>query len=76
MPGLGPCKRREFIRKLRALGYAGPFPGGNHASMSRTASATVPGAETVTVPNTDLDVKLLARVLKESGISHDDFMNA
>jgi predicted RNA binding protein YcfA (HicA-like mRNA interferase family) len=76
MPALSPCKRREFIRKLKALGYDGPYAGGRHASMSRTARATVPGAQTITVPNTDLDVWLLAHVLKQAGISRDDFLNA
>jgi predicted RNA binding protein YcfA (HicA-like mRNA interferase family) len=76
MPGLGPCKRREFIRKLKSLGYDGPFAGGKHAFMSRTAAATVPGAQTVTLPNTDLDIPLLSRVLKQSGISHNDFLSA
>jgi len=76
MPGLSPCRRREFVRKLKTLGYAGPFVGGKHAYMSRTAAAAVPGAQTITLPNTDLDVALLSRVLRQSGISHADFMNA
>jgi hypothetical protein len=25
-----PCKRREFIRRLRALGFDGPFSGTRH----------------------------------------------
>ena len=25
-----PCKRAEFIRKLRRLGFDGPFSGGRH----------------------------------------------
>ena len=25
-----PCKRRIFIKKLRALGFDGPYAGGNH----------------------------------------------
>ncbi len=28
-----PCKRDEFIRKLRQLGFTGPEPGGKHAHM-------------------------------------------
>jgi hypothetical protein len=25
-----PCKRRDVLKKLKKLGYAGPFPGGDH----------------------------------------------
>jgi len=28
-----PCKRREFIRKLRLLGFDGPFSGTRHQFM-------------------------------------------
>jgi predicted RNA binding protein YcfA (HicA-like mRNA interferase family) len=76
MPGLIPCTRREFIRKLKALGYAGPYAGGNHSYMERSAAVVVSGAKTTTVPNTDLDVGLLARVLRIGQIQRDDFINA
>ena len=78
MPGLTPCKRREFIRKLRALHYAGPYSGGNHSYMERTPQVTITGAaETIRVPNTDIDdVGLLTRILRNAGISHDAFIRA
>jgi predicted RNA binding protein YcfA (HicA-like mRNA interferase family) len=76
MPGLNPCTRREFIRKLRALGYAGPYGGGRHPYMERTARAIVSGAPIVIIPNTDLDVGLLTRVLRQARIDRDDFINA
>lgn len=76
MPGLNPCSRREFIRKLNRLKYDGPYGGGNHCYMARTQAATVKGAKTITVPNTDLDVGLLARVLRNAGIDQDDFLKA
>lgn len=28
-----PCKRRDFIRRLRILGFDGPFPGTRHQFM-------------------------------------------
>jgi len=28
-----PCKRREFIRKLRQLGFEGPYSGTRHQFM-------------------------------------------
>jgi hypothetical protein len=33
MPRLGPIKREDFIRKLRPLGFDGPFPAKCHAIM-------------------------------------------
>lgn len=29
----GPCKRRDFIRRLRKLGFDGPFSGARHQFM-------------------------------------------
>jgi predicted RNA binding protein YcfA (HicA-like mRNA interferase family) len=77
MPALTPRKRREFIRKMRALGYDGPFAGGNHEYMVKSQRATKPGAKTVTVPNTDIDdVGLLARILRIAKIDRIDFLDA
>jgi hypothetical protein len=28
-----PCKRRDFIRRLRAIGFDGPFSGARHQFM-------------------------------------------
>ncbi len=28
-----PCKRRDFVRRLRALGFDGPFSGARHQFM-------------------------------------------
>lgn len=35
MPSLDPVSRRELIRKLKSLGFQGPFPGGKHQWMQR-----------------------------------------
>lgn len=29
-----PCKRRDFIRRLRRLGFEGPLPGPRHQLMT------------------------------------------
>jgi predicted RNA binding protein YcfA (HicA-like mRNA interferase family) len=77
MSGLTPRKRREFIRKLRALHYAGPYSGGNHSFMTKTRAVAIPGAaQTIRVPNTDTDVGLLKRILRNAGILDDVFINA
>ena len=33
MPTWSPCKRRDFLAKLRRLGLAGPFSGKRHEFM-------------------------------------------
>jgi predicted RNA binding protein YcfA (HicA-like mRNA interferase family) len=66
---LSSCSRREFIRKLRALGFSGPFAGGNHQYMSKQ------DAFNVRVPNPhrgDISVGLLRRILVVSGIKQLD----
>jgi hypothetical protein len=34
MPKWSPCKRRDFIRRLRKLGFDGPFAGSRHEFMT------------------------------------------
>ena len=64
-----PIKRREFIRRMRALGWRGPEPGGRHAVM-RQGDLTVP------IPNPhqgDIDWSLTKRILNEAGILPEDW---
>lgn len=73
MAALVPYSRREFIRKLRALGYDGPFAGGKHGHMTKHGGATV------TVPNphgSDLSIDLLSRILRSAKINRDDWNKA
>lgn len=59
-----PISRKEFVRRLRALGFTGPEGGGSHMAMYR-------GRQTVTVPNPhggDIDWTLTKRILKQTGI--------
>ncbi len=68
-----PCSRGELIRKLRQLGYSGPFGGGKHGYMTKS------GSPPVTVPNPhkgDISVGLLAKILRDSQIDRDAFQNA
>ncbi|HEV8713508.1 MAG TPA: type II toxin-antitoxin system HicA family toxin [Candidatus Binatia bacterium] len=73
MAALVSCSRREFIRKLRALGYDGPYAGGDHAYMTKK------GGPTVKVPNphgSNISVDLLSRILRSANINRDDWINA
>lgn len=72
MPRWGPIPRRELIRGLRALGFDGPYSGGRHQFMAK-------GDLVLTIPNphgSDIGVGLLARVLRQAGITRDEWESA
>lgn len=72
MPRLGPVARRVLIRKMKNLGFEGPFQGPDHAFMEK-------GTLAVRVPNPhgkDIGVPLLKRVLKQAGISNKEWFDA
>lgn len=69
MTRLAPVSRRELIRRLRALGFDGPFLGGRHEFMVR-------GAVRLVLPNPhrgDLGIDLLARVLRQAEVSREEW---
>ncbi len=61
----GPLSRRELIRKMRALGFEGPFSGGKHQFMKK-------GQQKVRIPNPhgggDISSGLVDEVRKQAGI--------
>lgn len=70
---LTAVSRRELIRRLRKLGFEGPFPGSKHDVMAR-------GDDSVVIPNShrgeDISVDLLIKVLRQAGISRDEWHDA
>jgi hypothetical protein len=57
-----PCKRREFIRRLRVLGFDGPFSGTRHQFL-------IQGEYRLTVPsNEEYSVPQLRMMLRETAI--------
>lgn len=71
MTRLGPVSRTELIRRLQALGFAGPFSGGRHSFMSR-------GDVDVHVPNphgADIGVALLKRILRQADVSREEWLH-
>lgn len=69
MPPFGPVKRKDLLKHLRQLGFDGPYSGGKHAFMLK-------GEITIRVPNphqADIGKELLARILRQAGISKDDW---
>jgi predicted RNA binding protein YcfA (HicA-like mRNA interferase family) len=60
-----PIKRSDLIRRLRRLGWDGPYQKGKHPFMIKTGLR-------LTIPNPhrgDLDWSLTSRILKEANIS-------
>jgi len=54
-----PCKRRDFIKKLRAIGFDGPYAGGNHHFL-------VYGQHRLAIPsNSEYSVAQLRMMLRE-----------
>ncbi|HZO24709.1 MAG TPA: type II toxin-antitoxin system HicA family toxin [Chloroflexota bacterium] len=64
-----PVSRAELIRRLRRLGFEGPFVGGRHQFM-------VGRGRRLIVPNPhagDIGVSLLSRILRQAGISRAEW---
>ena len=71
MPKLIPVKNKEFIRKLKKLGFEGPFPGGKHLFVVKNDIK-------LTIPNphrNEIGVDLLRRILKQANISVKEWLN-
>jgi len=68
-----PISRRELIKKLAAIGFTGPYPGTKHQHM-------VKDGVFVMIPNPHhgekISVKLQLIILKETGISRDEWLSA
>ena len=72
MPSLNPVSRRELVRKLKSLGFEGPFPGGKHQWMRRNGlRLTIPNPHQGTI-----DSALIRRILRQAGITVDEWLNA
>jgi predicted RNA binding protein YcfA (HicA-like mRNA interferase family) len=69
MPRYGPIRRNELISALRRFGYVGPKPGGKHDYMLRETHS-------ITIPNPhghDISREFLGRILKQAGISREEW---
>ncbi|MGA9099264.1 MAG: type II toxin-antitoxin system HicA family toxin [Methanotrichaceae archaeon] len=73
MSKLVPVSRRELIRRLRKLGFEGPYPGSCHQVMARGDISTI-------IPNShqgeDISVDLIMKILKHTGISREERFKA
>ncbi len=67
---LTPVSWQELVKRLRALDFEGPFAGGKHLFMLK-------GALRLTLPNPHkqaVGVALLAKILKQAGVSRDEWL--
>jgi hypothetical protein len=68
-----PLKRRDFIRKLRALGFDGPFSGTRHQFMVLGQHRqTIPGNSEYSIPQIRMLVLQIESIL-ERRISLDEW---
>ena len=73
MAGWRPLKRRDFIRKLRALGFDGPFSGTRHQFMiSGQHRQTIPTNSEYSAPQLLLLLRQIESILARS-ISLDEW---
>lgn len=64
-----PLKRRELIRRLRELGFEGPYAGAKHQFMIR-------GALKLRIPNPrrgEIGSALLSEIIRQAGLTPDDW---
>ncbi len=69
MPRLGPIKRDELVKYLRALGFEGPYSGRKHQFM-------IKGEVRLRIPNPhqrDIGKELLVRILRQAKVSSDNW---
>lgn len=70
MPLLTPVSWCELVKRLRELGFEGPYAGGRHPQMRREHV-------TVIIPNQhegDIGVGFLRRILRQAGVSREEWL--
>jgi hypothetical protein len=62
-----PCKRRDFLRKLRALGFDGPFSGSRHQFLVRKQHRlAIPSNEEYSIPQLRMMLRQVEAILGRS----------
>ena len=70
MPRLLPVSWQSFVRKMRSLGFDGPYQEGKHPYM-------IKGTISVTIPNPhegQISVDLLRRILNQAEIKRENWL--
>lgn len=72
MAGLRPLKRRDFIRKLRALGFDGPYSGTRHQFMRLGSNRqTIPTNTEYSVPQTRMLLRQVEEIVDRKILPED-----
>lgn len=70
-----PCKRRDFIRKIRKLGFDGPYSGTRHQFMIwKQDRLTVPSNAEYSVPQLKMMLLEITDII-EREITLDEWQN-
>ena len=67
-----PVSRAKLIKRLKNIGFEGPFPGSDHDYMVR-------GDNFVRIPNDhrrEIGANLVAEILREGSISREEWLSA
>jgi len=70
MAKLSPVSWADLVKRLRALGFAGPYQEGRHPYMVR-------GNMVLTIPNPhrrEISIDLLSRILKRAEITRKEWL--
>jgi predicted RNA binding protein YcfA (HicA-like mRNA interferase family) len=70
VPEISPISWLDLVKKLRKLGFDGPFQGGKHPYMIRNGLV-------LTIPNPhkkEISPALLTRILRQAGVSREDWI--
>lgn len=72
MPKLKPLKANKVIKKLKKLGFTGPYPGGKHVRMVHKEKNLI-----IPIPvhkGKDVSVGLIRAIINEVGISREEWI--
>lgn len=70
MPPLHPVSRTALIRKLKTLGFGGPYSATRHQYMEK-------GNQRIFIPNphgSDIGVPLIKQIIHQLGIDRETFL--
>jgi predicted RNA binding protein YcfA (HicA-like mRNA interferase family) len=69
MPKIVPLSHNDLVRKLKSLGFEGPYPGGKHLFMIKDDLR-------LTLPNPhreEIGIDLLRRLMNQGGITREEW---
>jgi hypothetical protein len=66
MSAWAPCKRRDFIKRLKSLGFKGPFSGTRHQFMIfENHRLAIPSNKEYSVPQLKMMISEVERILEQ-----------